>query len=218
MLDGQRVPRGRLLHRPHAALSGASARAAWGVPRGCLTRARPSAPPPQDESLLRAHDRLGFTPLDYLRDAQVPLWAAFLDENKELFWSPRNAPGRSPEEWAALLWPMPVADCGVVPPHRPPEGSSTAATAAAPMVRYAAARESEAPEKAEAARTGCHHPGNSGACASPDCGGSVSAAAAAAAAAAGAGTALHASAAPPVIEVAPPVGGGGWRGGWCVPK
>lgn len=119
VLDGQRLPSRRDGHSFHAAVQGAPGRLLLQA-----LFARHSAPLLQDESMLRAHDRLGFTPLDYLRDGQIGDWAGFIDAHKELFWSPRNAPGRSPEAWCALLWPELGSGAGVsAAPGDPPRSA-----------------------------------------------------------------------------------------------
>ena len=123
VLDGQRLPPWRAGHCIHAAVQGAGAAPLRQGPASPSPRVTPLPPLLQDESMLRAHDRLGFTPLDYLRDGQIGEWAGFIDAHKELFWSPRNAPGRSPEAWCELLWPVLGSEARVAsalagePPH-----------------------------------------------------------------------------------------------------
>lgn len=59
----------------------------------------------QDESMLRARDRLGFVPLDYLRPVQYDLWLRLLIDHCDEWWPASKAPGISPEEWITILWP-----------------------------------------------------------------------------------------------------------------
>lgn len=57
-----------------------------------------------DESLLRAADRHGFTPLDYVKPHLYDDWKRLLTANADVWWHPSAAPGMSPDEWAQRLW------------------------------------------------------------------------------------------------------------------
>lgn len=71
----------------------------WGVVEALLN---------EDESLLRAADRHGCTPLDYVRTPEaVTAWRAFLNARADVWWNPAAGPGRTPGEWADKLWGRP---------------------------------------------------------------------------------------------------------------
>lgn len=56
-----------------------------------------------DESLLRATDRLGHTPFDYLHASQWVLWGSMLQARADIWWHPQAAPGLSPQDWQVRL-------------------------------------------------------------------------------------------------------------------
>lgn len=66
-----------------------------------------------DESLLRAADCWGATPLDYVKGSAGRTWQLLLWMHRDRWWPLTSAPGRTPAEWRSLLWPerpLPPAD------------------------------------------------------------------------------------------------------------
>ncbi len=57
-----------------------------------------------DESLLRAEDRLGCTPLAYVRDPHHEAWMAMLTARQHVWWPHGAGPVRSEAEWADALY------------------------------------------------------------------------------------------------------------------
>lgn len=69
-----------------------------------------------DESLLRAVDRLGCTPLDYVPAAQASAWTGMLSAQADAWWNRKDAPGVSKEEWRKRLEHAVVGASGPPPP------------------------------------------------------------------------------------------------------
>jgi hypothetical protein len=62
----------------------------------------------RDESLLRAEDRLGCSPLDYVGSGEAHAqWVALLDARQNEWWPVAGAPGLGPEELARRLYGEP---------------------------------------------------------------------------------------------------------------